>query len=225
MATSGSVDFNLTAGDVVKRALRTARVMRQGETPPGDLMDTGLDSLNVMLKSWQAKGALLSTMTEATPITMTGAASYALSPRALAVSNVRYRTAAGIDTPLIEETREGYLQIPNKSSSGRPSLYWVDRQRATTTMYVWQLTSTGTIPYSYQRVIEDIDAVGDDLDLSQEYLEAVIYGLAVRLGTELPNVVMDAPHMDLVIARARELETDMFADSRPTEYVFVPDMR
>jgi hypothetical protein len=225
MATSGSVDFNLTAHGVITRALRLCRALGQGQTPLGDVLASGLDVLNLQLKGWQAKGALLSALTQATPITLTGAESYALTPRPLVVQDVRYRSAAGIDTPLFEETRESYLSIPNKSSTGRPSLYWFDRQRTTSTLYVWQVASTGTIPYSYKRVLEDVDNLSDDLDIAQEHLEAVVYGLAVRLGSELPSVDMAGPHMMAIAGRASELERDMFADSRPKEYRFVPDMR
>jgi hypothetical protein len=81
-------------------------------------------------------------------------------------------------------SRQQYVDMPQKTSTGVPTQYYVDRQRTATTMYVWPVPSavtTETIQYTYQRVIEDIDAQGNELDIPQELFETVGYGLADRL--------------------------------------------
>lgn len=56
MTTSGSVDYNRTATQIVNRAMRLMGVLSQEETPTAAELADGLEALNMMIKSWAAQG-------------------------------------------------------------------------------------------------------------------------------------------------------------------------
>jgi hypothetical protein len=184
MATSGSVDLSLTVRQIVTHALQMISVCDAGETPAAEDAATALTTLELMLKTWGANPRLW-LKTEATLALTASTASYSLAA-ARRVYSVRRRTS-GIDTPLCEWSREEYFDYPNKASTGLPNSYYFDPQRATRTLYVWPvpdatIAASTTLRYTYARVIEDADSLNNDPDVPQEWLDALTYGLAERLG-------------------------------------------
>lgn len=55
MATSGSVDYNRTANQIISFAFRLVGVGTQGETLEAEEQADGLERLNMMVKSWQVE--------------------------------------------------------------------------------------------------------------------------------------------------------------------------
>lgn len=188
MAVSNSVDFNLTAVDLITEARRKIGI-HETEEPLSDAEKTaGLTQLNAMLKSWQVGGVSFSQYTEGS-ITLTqsdkdlvfgSGGDFTTVP--FDIIDVRL-TRSSTDRPMIEMSREEYYAIPNKTSEGPPSQWFYDRQRNGGTMYIWPApdATAGTLKFTYVRKIYDMDANADDLDLPQEWYEAVIYGLADRM--------------------------------------------
>lgn len=56
MATSGSVDFNLTAGKVIEKAFGKIGIKVAEQNLQAFEIQDGLDELNIMLKAWQGQG-------------------------------------------------------------------------------------------------------------------------------------------------------------------------
>lgn len=183
MSTSGSIDLNLTVREVSTFALKLIGVTGITDTPAAEDAETARLALSMMLKTWQQNGPNLFRQTFGSVTLVAGTASYVLSPRPYKVIEARYRSSSSIDIPMTEMTRQQYVDLANKAATGIPTQYYVDRQRASTTMYVWTVpsASTGSIQYTYQRVIEDADALANDIDIPQEWLETVGYSLADRL--------------------------------------------
>jgi hypothetical protein len=50
MATSGSIDYNMTARELVTYALRKINICAEGEDPSADSAARAMTELNVMLK-------------------------------------------------------------------------------------------------------------------------------------------------------------------------------
>jgi len=183
MATSGSIDFSLNARDVCTYALQELRVIGSGETPSDDDIDDVKRRLNLMLKSWQVETPNIWRRTTGTVTLVAGTASYVLTPRPFRVTRANYKSASNVEIPMFDLTEDEYLDLPLKTSRGTPTNYFVDYQRAASTMYVWPVPSSVTtevITYRYQRAFEDVDTLDDDLDIPAEYLETVGENLAVR---------------------------------------------
>lgn len=183
MAVSGSTDFNMDARQVVTSAFINAKIYSPGETITAEDMDSGQEALNLMLKTWSAKEHLW-IKAEGSVTLVAGQAAYAVAD-ARRVWSVR-RRVNGIDTPMNLLSREEYYDLPNKAGAGMPVSWYFDPQRSTRTLYLWlvppaSIAANTALNYTYSRVIDDIDALENDPDVPQEWLEALIYALADRL--------------------------------------------
>lgn len=56
MATSGSIDFTVTADEIVTDALELIGVLGEGDTPSSDQSTSSMRTLNMLVKNWQAAG-------------------------------------------------------------------------------------------------------------------------------------------------------------------------
>jgi hypothetical protein len=223
MATSGSVDWKLSAGDICTRAARLLGRLGGAQTLPGDVSATLLTIFNGYVKSLRSRGVMLHalfqdsfSLTNATP-------SYTLSPRVLSASNFRYRPSGGSDRILREITRSEYLDIPNKTSAGDPSMVYLDQQLGVSTLYVWQVQTTGSgaLHFSAERILEDLDSISNDVDFDPEYQHPLVWNLAAEAAPEFTDV--GSTRVQYIISHAAELEGDMLAASRPAFYSFLPD--
>jgi hypothetical protein len=55
VTTSGSVDFSVNRDEIIKGALRSARIIGKDQTPDATHISTGAEALNMLVKQWQAK--------------------------------------------------------------------------------------------------------------------------------------------------------------------------
>lgn len=186
MATSGSADLTMTSREIVTQAMVLLQQISYGETPAAEDAEQYRISLNLMIKTWGAAGRLWLTEEGSIPL-VASTASYALTG-VRKVFQVRRRITSTVsDLELREDSRSDYYARPNKASTGAPLAWYFDPQRTTKTLYVWPApdttaASTMTLQYTYARFIEDVDALDDEADVPQEWLEALVYGLARRMG-------------------------------------------
>ena len=94
MATSGSSDYNRTAQQLFRGALRLLGVIQSGESPSHEEERDGIESLELMIKSLQGMGYRLWTFSEGTLFLTLGTDSYQI-PNSRFVSD--FRQAASTD--------------------------------------------------------------------------------------------------------------------------------
>jgi hypothetical protein len=227
MASSGSSDFSLNVRELATSALGLIGVVGIGDTPTDDEMDKALLHLNLMVKTWGAMPSpKLWLLTEGSQALTASTASYTLTA-ARKVLSVRRRTSS-IDTPLLEMSRSDYFDTPSKASTGMATSYYFDPQRATRTLYVWPvpdatIAASTTLQYTYLRVIEDLDALTDDFDLPQEWLEAIQYGLAARLTVPFRMHLTDPAGAAEIKQRAADLYAQLASyDTESASIFFQP---
>lgn len=164
----------------------------------GDLIGIKLDSGVI---HWPATGCTVagSVLSFATPLpsaAASGARLYSypytgsaggvntsISP--LRVTFAYRRDPQGTDTPVRIISREEYVSIGRKGSSGPVTNICHDRQ-LTSKIMVWPAVDTGNdkLILVVDRVIEDFDSVADTADFPVEWLNALMWGLS----SELSNV-------------------------------------
>lgn len=223
MATSGSVDWSLTSRQIISEALENIGAMPIGDTPGAEDAAKGLSVLNQMLKTWST-AARLWRLTEGSVTLVAATASYSV-PLAQRVTSVRRRTSS-LDTPLTDLDRKAYFNLSNKTSAGVPNSYYFDPQRATRTLYVWPvpdatIAASTTLPYTYLRVIEDADALDNDPDLPQEWMETILYGLMARLTVPYRTALTNAPLAAEIKERAQILYAQLSAFDDEDASVFM----
>ena len=174
MATSGSRDFNLDVGEIIEEAYERCGL----EVRTGYDAKTARRSLNLMFADWANRGLNLWTVKEGTFTVTQGTSSYSLAADIVDVLDVVVRRDS-TDYEIERISRGDYATLPNKSTQGRPSQFWLDRQ-ITPVMYLWSTpeSSTDQIRYYYVRRVEDADALVNTTDMPFRFYPCMVAGLA-----------------------------------------------
>ena len=138
--------------------------------------------------------------------------------------NVRLRYSTGLEVPLQRFSRQEYMALADKVQEGVPYAYYFDRQLSNPVLRVYPEPTDlqSNIRFDYVKTIEDIDAVTDNIYFPDHWLEALTYGLAIRLAPafgreeKLPGLV---PFANAFIDAAKENDTEEALIS------FAPDLR
>ena len=196
MARSGSYNFNVTRDELIKAAFRLIGVGHRGESVPADEINDASEALNLMIKAWQADGLQLWKREEASITLSNGTSTYTLGPtgsivmqRPLRVLEAVRRDSSNTDVPLNKLSKNEYWGLSNKSSQGVPVSYYYDPQLDNGDFTIWQTPNAAiaaeyTIEIVYHLPFEDMDNPTDDFDCPVEWLEAIKFGLALRLAPE-----------------------------------------
>src|SRR5215218_8238359 len=108
----------MTFQQLVNGALRSLGVIASGESPSTEESDDALVALNNLIASWTALGTPIYQLIKDTSVTLSGAASYALSTRPVRIQSASVIAANGTTMPLEIVTAEKWAQIPDKTRTG-----------------------------------------------------------------------------------------------------------
>lgn len=213
MSTSGQIGFNMTARDVIRRAMQKAAILSPGEAPTDNEAQDAVTDLNLMLKSWQIDANLWRQAQDSVTVT---SAETVLDPRVIDVIEARLERF-GQERPLTRWEWGDYVSIPNKAQAGQPTCFVVRNDRDSTRLIVWPVPASAVINFTAARVIEDVVSLNDNLDVPQEWLECVVLNLAKVLapsyGAALPPE--DSARADMLLAQMRAMD-------RPASYNLGP---
>jgi hypothetical protein len=174
MTTSGTRDFNLDVAEIIEEAYERCGL----EVRTGYDARTARRSLNLMLAEWANRGLNLWTVAEGMFTVTAGDPSYVLAADVVDILDVIVRRS-GTDYEMDRISRTEYFTLPNKTTQGRPSQYFLDRT-ITPTMYVWAApeNSTDQIRYYYVRRMQDADSLTNTNDIPFRFLPCMVAGLA-----------------------------------------------
>ena len=181
MATSNSRDFDLDVAEIIEEAYeRCGLEMRTGYDAK-----TARRSMNLMFADWANRGLNMWTVTQDTKAITSGTATYSFDATHVDLLEVVLRNSSNTDFTLTQMSRNEYLTIPNKASTGQPSQYFFDRQ-VTPTITLWSTPDTSyTLVYYYVRRIQDADALINTTDAPFRFLPCAVAGLAYYLAMKL----------------------------------------
>lgn len=180
MATSGSTDFDLDVADVIEEAYERCGL----EVRTGYDSKTARRSLNLMFSEWANRGVNLWTVEQATLSLTSGTATYT-SANGLAspmtdILEVALRRS-GTDYEVDRISRGEYLNIPNKTTTGRPSQFYFNRQ-VSPEITLWPTPDAAdTLVYYYISRIEDADTMKNTTDVPFRFLPCMVAGLSYYL--------------------------------------------
>jgi hypothetical protein len=188
MATSSSIDYNQTCIELIKDALVMVGAIEDEATPSAEQYAYTRRALNRMVKAWSVKGLKAWKWEEATLTLVDGTNQYDIGPggdlvinRPIEIDNVR-RVVSGEETEIRSVSRSEFMNQPAKDSEGKAIFVYYDEQRTVGQMWVWPTPDAAdSIKFSYKSYIEDFDSLNDDPEFPPEWLDAIVYNLAVRL--------------------------------------------
>tara|TARA_R110002020_G_scaffold80681_7_gene201120 strand:+ start:514 stop:1179 length:666 start_codon:yes stop_codon:yes gene_type:complete len=177
MTTSGSRDFNLDVGEIVEEAYERCGL----EVRTGYDAKTARRSLNLMFADWANRGLNLWTVRQGTITLTAGQAQETLTLDVVDMLEVTLRRD-GTDYEVERISRGEYATLPNKTTQGRPSQFYFDRQ-ITPVINLWAVpeNSTDQLIYYYVRRIEDADALVNTTEMPFRFYPCMVAGLAYYL--------------------------------------------
>ena len=177
MATSGSRDFNLDVGEVIEEAYERCGL----EVRTGYDARTARRSLNLMFADWANRGLNLWTVKQGTITLTAGQAQETLTDDVVDILEVTLRRS-NTDYEVERISRGEYATLPNKTTQGRPSQYYFDRQ-IDPVINLWSVpeNSTDQLIYYYVRRIEDADTLVNTTDMPFRFYPCMVAGLAYYL--------------------------------------------
>ena len=202
--TSGTVIFdkNFSIDEIIEDAYE--RIGLQGVA--GHQLRTARRSLNIMFQEWANRGlhywevannniTLVADQKEYTMFRSTGdgtsdaTAVYGVDD----VLEASYR-ASNIDTPLTKINRSTYQALSNKSSTGQPTQYFVQRfiDKVTITLYLTPGSSEAGnfLNYYYVKRIQDVGDYTNATDVPYRFVPCMVSGLAFYLAQKFnPQLV------------------------------------
>jgi hypothetical protein len=181
MATSGSQDFELDVADIIEEAYERCGL----ELRTGYDAKTARRSLNIMFSEWANRGVNLWTVKQATFTLTSGTATYTSSNGLASPINDILEmvvSRSGTDFQINRMSRGEYLNIPNKTTTGRPSQFYFNRQLSPEIIF-WPTpeNSTDQLVYYYVTRIEDADALTNNTDVPFRFIPCMVSGLAYYL--------------------------------------------
>jgi|TARA_R110000850_G_scaffold127847_1_gene247063 hypothetical protein len=178
MTTSGSQDFELDVADYIEEAFERCGL----EVRTGYDLKTAKRSLNLMLADWANRGLNQWTIKQRSLTLTANDGEYDLSSDVIDVLSVVVRVS-GTDYSLLRLSRDDYITIPTKTSTGRPNQFFLDRQ-ITPNLKVWPVPDSSTsytIYYDALTRMDDADIFTNTMDMPFRFYPCLAAGLAYYL--------------------------------------------
>jgi len=177
MAVSGSKDFELDVADYIEEAFERCGL----EVRNGYDLKTAKRSMNLLFADWANRGLNQWTIAQRTITVTVSDGDYDLGADVIDILSLVVRRN-GTDYALDRVSRDEFLNIPTKSTTGRPTQYFVDRQ-ITPVLKVWPVpeNSTDQIIYDALTRLDDADTYTNTVSVPFRFYPALAAGLAYYL--------------------------------------------
>ena len=180
MATSSSTNFELDVTEYIEEAYeRCGLEMRTGYD-----IRTAKRALNLMLAEWANRGVNQWTIEQRTQTVTENDTEYDLGTDVIDILSVVVRRS-GTDFSMSRISRDSYLSIPTKTTTGRPTQYFLDRQ-ITPNLKIWPApeNSTDVIRYDALTRIQDADTAVNTMEVPFRFYPCLTAGLAYYLAVK-----------------------------------------
>ena len=224
MSVPTTAVFNLDINEVCEEAFERAGT----ELRSGYDLKTARRSLNLMSLEWINRGINLWTVEEGSVALVAEDGSYPLPEDTIDLLEHVIRSNTGTtsqsDFNLARISVTTYSQIPNKTSTGRPTQIYIDRQRDAPVAYLWPLPSStyagDFLQYWRIRRIKDTGILGsNDYDAPARFLPALTAGLAYYIAMKKPNLTDRLPILKAAYEEQFKLAADEDREKAPISFV------
>lgn len=171
---------------------------------------TAADNIGIQLDDNTMQWTTIVSVNSSTSLTITASVSSTASSgnniftytthasKPLVITSARFRDENGTDRPIFIRGREEFMQIPNKTSTGKINQIFYAPTISSATIYVWPTPDSvaDTLRFSYTKALEDFDSAGDNADFPTEWLYCITCNLAVAVaGTYGKKLEQENPYM------------------------------
>lgn len=178
MTTSGTYALSLENADFIDEAMERCGI--DPATLTARHLRSARRSLDLLFAEWSNLGVHLWAVDEQTQTVTDGDSTYTFATGSLAILDMVVRRS-GVDTPVEPMARDEYAAIPDKTTEGLPSRYWLDRATGIYTLWTVPENSTDVIHYWRMRQLQDAGTAAQTPDVPYRWYEALTAGLAKKL--------------------------------------------
>ena len=177
MATSGSTDFELAVDEYIEEAFERCGL----EIRTGYDLKTAKRSLNLLFSDWANRGLNQWTIEQKTQALTEDDGEYSLGTDVIDILSMVVRRSS-TNYNVTRVSRSEFLSIPNKTTSGRPTQFFLDRQ-ITPNLKLWPLpeNSTDVLYYDALTRIQDADTMQNTIEVPFRFYPCLTAGLAYYL--------------------------------------------
>lgn len=220
MSTSGITENQLTRNQFIEAALRKLNVIADGQTPSSDNYSNSTIAFNALIGEFRVLGMPLWARKSYTFTPVASTSSYTIgtgqtlnTPYPIHMLQAyRLDNSGGTKIPMEIQSDFNFNLYPT-GSSGAPIQLTYQPKVNVGVIQLWPTpdataTANSTITIVYTRPTEYVSTSTDTLDVPEEWYNAIIYNLAVRLAPEwgipLPDRQMLAREAKDILDRAVE---------------------
>jgi len=178
MATSGTVTFRPNIEEIISESFERCGIDTQTRT--GYFAKSARRSLNLLFSEWANRGINYWAVSNNTLSLTSGTSNYTLPAGTIDIIDAVIReddTDQMINRVSIAE----YNQIPNKTETGKPNQYMIDRQY-TPQIYFWQVPDASySMVYWAVNQLDDVTLSNQDADVPYRWTDCICAGLAAKL--------------------------------------------
>ena len=177
MATSSSVDFEIDVAEYIEEAFERCGI----EIRTGYDLRSARRSMNLLFADWANRGLNQWTITQRTQALTANDVDYSLGADVIDILSMVVRRS-GTDFSMTRISRDDYINLPTKTTTGRPSQFFLDRQ-ITPNLKIWSApeNSTDVLIYDALTRIQDADASVNTVDIPFRFYPCLTAGLAYYL--------------------------------------------
>jgi hypothetical protein len=174
MTTSSSTNFELDVAEYIEEAFERCGL----EAKTGYDLQTARRSMNIMLAEWANRGLNQWTIEQRTQAVTANDSEYSLGTDLIDILSLVVRRS-GTDFTMTRISRDAFLNLPNKTSTGRPTQYFLDRQiTPNLKLFPTPENSTDVIVYDALTRIQDADAQVNTMEIPFRFFPCLTAGLA-----------------------------------------------
>ena len=184
MAVSSSVDFELDVAEYIEEAFERCGL----DVRTGYDLKSAKRSLNLMLAEWANRGLNQWTIQEGTQTVTENTLNYTLDSNIIDILDCSLRRTDGsttTDLSMRRLSRSEYLNIPVKSTTGRPSQFFLDKQNAAV-LKIWPAPENSTDVLVFNKIVrmDDADTALNTMDMPFRFYPCFVAGLAYYISVK-----------------------------------------
>ena len=174
MTLSSSTNFELDVAEYIEEAFERCGL----EAKTGYDLQTARRSMNIMLAEWANRGLNQWTIEQRTQALTADDADYSLGTDVIDILSAVVRRS-GTDFSMSRVSRDTFTNIPVKTTTGRPTQYFLDRQiTPNLKIYPTPENSTDVIVYDALTRIQDADTQVNTMEVPFRFYPCLTAGLA-----------------------------------------------
>ena len=216
MTVSGSKNFELDVTEYIEEAFeRCGREVRTGYD-----IKTAKRSMNLLFADWANRGLNAWTIEQTTQALTQGTSNYSLGADTIDILSAVIRRS-DVDYSIERLSRDDYLAVPNKTTQGRPSQFFLDRL-ITPVLKIWPVPENSTDVVVFDRLvrIDDADTAQNTVEVPFRFYPCLAAGLAYYIA------IKKAPDRVQLLKAVYEEEMDraMSMDRDRASFNIVPSL-